>query len=129
MAPKSKSAKKKTPRAADKPQQPDRPTSDTAGEEAAYIPPICTVAEAARALRVGKSTIYRAVEAGAISVLRVGSAVRIRRDDLLAYLERSKSPPEQAPGGADSPPQARKPRTSRQPGKRPRDWREYLGLT
>src|SRR5262245_40696674 len=129
MAPKSKSAKKKTPRAADKPQQPDRPTSDTGGEDAGYIPPICTVAEAARALRVGKSTIYRAVDSGAISVLRVGSAVRIRREDLLAYARREKSPPDQGPGGAHGPPQPRKPRTSRPRGKRPRDWREYLGLT
>jgi excisionase family DNA binding protein len=38
--------------------------------------------------RFGRSTIYREISSGRLRAVRIGRAVRVRRDDLGAWLER-----------------------------------------
>jgi excisionase family DNA binding protein len=45
-----------------------------------------TVNEVAVALRVSNMTVYRLVSAGAIPAVRIGRSVRLRADDVDAYL-------------------------------------------
>jgi len=128
MASKTRTAKKETSEGANLPPPPAEPRSDRPDEDSAYIPPVCTVAEAARALRVGRSTVYRLVESGEIAVLRIRGAVRIRREVLLAYAEREPAPPAKPEGAPSGKPRACKRPPTQQRGKRPLDWRKYLGL-
>ena len=46
-----------------------------------------TVAEVARHLRVSNMTVYRLVNSGQLSAVRVGRGYRIREDDVRKYLE------------------------------------------
>jgi excisionase family DNA binding protein len=48
------------------------------------LPPVSTVAEAAKYLRVNRKTIYAEIAAGRIRVIRLGRSVRISRDVLEA---------------------------------------------
>jgi len=48
------------------------------------LPPISTVAEAAKYLRVNPKTIYAEIAAGRIRVIRLGRSVRIPREALEA---------------------------------------------
>lgn len=50
------------------------------------------VADAARELRVSSPTVRRLVAAHAITHHRIGHQIRIRRDDLDAYLQRTRVP-------------------------------------
>jgi excisionase family DNA binding protein len=46
------------------------------------LPLFLTVDEAAKLLRVCKKTIYEAIQRGEIKAVKVGKALRIRRDSL-----------------------------------------------
>lgn len=48
------------------------------------LPPVSTVAEAAKYLRVNRKTVYAEIAAGRIRVIRLGRSVRISRDVLEA---------------------------------------------
>lgn len=57
------------------------------------LPPVLTVDEAARLLRVNRKTLYDAVRAGEVpGVVRVGRSIRIGRDALLRWMEGNGSP-------------------------------------
>jgi excisionase family DNA binding protein len=47
-----------------------------------------TVAEVARHLRVSNMTVYRLVNSGQLSAVRVGRGYRIREDDVRTYLDK-----------------------------------------
>ena len=55
------------------------------------LPPILTVEEAARYLRIGRSAAYEAVRTGAIPHVKVGKLYRIPRAMLLGWLEQSEA--------------------------------------
>ena len=48
--------------------------------------PLMTVAEAAQLLHVSERTVRRLISAGAVPALRVGSQIRIDRDELHRWL-------------------------------------------
>jgi excisionase family DNA binding protein len=50
------------------------------------LPAVLTVEEAARALRIGRTTAYEAVRTGAIPSVRIGRTLRISRHALEAML-------------------------------------------
>jgi excisionase family DNA binding protein len=57
------------------------------------LPPVLTVDEAARLLRVNRKTLYDAVRAGEVpGVVRVGRSIRIGREALLRWMEGNGSP-------------------------------------
>lgn len=70
--------------------------SDASGAERAAspaLPPVLTVDEAARLLRVNRKTLYDAVRAGEVpGVVRLGRSIRIGRDALLRWMEGNGSP-------------------------------------
>jgi excisionase family DNA binding protein len=53
-----------------------------------FLSRFLTVAEVARHLRVSNMTVYRLVNSGQLSAVRVGRGYRIREDDVRAYLEK-----------------------------------------
>jgi excisionase family DNA binding protein len=69
---------------------------DASGAERASapaLPPVLTVDEAARLLRVNRKTLYDAVRAGEVpGVVRLGRSIRIGRDALLRWMEGNGSP-------------------------------------
>ena len=60
--------------------------SNTSASE--VLPPVLTVAETARLLRLGRSKTYEALRQGVIPHVRVGKLIRVPRDPLLAWLSR-----------------------------------------
>lgn len=62
------------------------------------LPYLLTVGEAARMLRTTRSAVYTLVQRGALpGVTRIGRRLLVRRDDLVAWVERSRAPsPEEA---------------------------------
>jgi excisionase family DNA binding protein len=50
-----------------------------------------TVPQTAAAFQVTRVTIYNLINAGQLRTVHVGRAVRIRRDDVLAYIEANTS--------------------------------------
>ena len=71
---------------------PDLPTSDTL---------LLTPEEAARVLRVGRTTIYALMKAGDLRPVHIGRSCRLSRAELERYVRRLENPPA---GGACSPP-------------------------
>jgi len=60
---------------------------------ATTLPPVLTVDEAARFLRLNRKTLYDAVRAGELpGVVRVGRSIRIGRDALLGWLQGNGGP-------------------------------------
>ena len=60
--------------------QPNLATADAGvPSESGELPPVSTVAEAAKYLRVNPKTIYAEIAAGRIRVIRLGRSVRIPR--------------------------------------------------
>lgn len=60
---------------------------------ATTLPPVLTVDEAARFLRLNRKTLYDAVRAGDLpGVVRVGRSIRIGRDALLGWLQGNGGP-------------------------------------
>lgn len=71
------------------------PGDASGGERAGSpaLPPVLTVDEAARLLRVNRKTLYDAVRAGEVpGVVRLGRSIRIGRDALLRWMEGNGSP-------------------------------------
>lgn len=60
-----------------------RPTADAAGASAR---PLLTVERAAFLASVSEATIRRAIRDGRLASIRIGRSVRIRPDDLEAFL-------------------------------------------
>jgi excisionase family DNA binding protein len=60
--------------------------------------PVLTVAEVADALRVSTMTVYRLVNTGELSGLRVGKNIRIRATDLDAFLAAGSVPADRSNG-------------------------------
>ncbi len=56
---------------------------------ASSAPDILTLAELAAMLRVSRATAYRLIETRAVAFLKVGRALRFRRRDVEAYLQRN----------------------------------------
>jgi len=50
---------------------------------------LLTVKEVEGYLRVTRTTVYKLINRGAFPVVKVAGATRIKRDDLMAYIERS----------------------------------------
>jgi excisionase family DNA binding protein len=57
------------------------------GPWAGPAPRLLTVEEARTELNIGRTLIYHLIYSGALPVVRVGRALRIRRRDLDAYVE------------------------------------------
>jgi len=51
------------------------------------LPPVLTVPEAAALLRVGRNTMYLAIQRGDVPALKLGRRVLVPRDALLRLLE------------------------------------------
>jgi excisionase family DNA binding protein len=51
--------------------------------------PLLKPAEAAARLAVNRKTAYRLIERGELDAVHVGTSVRIRPEDVAAYLERA----------------------------------------
>ena len=60
--------------------------------DVASLPPVLTVMEMARVLRIGRSSAYELVRTGVVPCVRVGKLVRIPRDAFLLWLESEKPP-------------------------------------
>lgn len=84
------------------PESPDpgfvRPAVDTALEKTSSVTDqdrlpadFLTVDQAAYVLRVSKQTVYRLVEREDLPAFRFGQAIRIARDELVCYIERSRT--------------------------------------
>ena len=63
-----------------------------------------TVPEAARVLRVGRSTIYVLMNNGSLRAVHIGRAVRISRAELERYVERLDAKAGAAPVDSGQPP-------------------------
>jgi len=50
---------------------------------------LLTVKEVEGYLRVTRTTVYKLINRGAFPVVKIAGATRIKRDDLMAYIERS----------------------------------------
>ena len=50
-----------------------------------------TIPEAARALSMGRATIYELIRDGELTVLKIGRSSRIATDDLEAFVERRRA--------------------------------------
>lgn len=92
------------------------------------LPRALTVREVAAALHVTRKTVYRLCASGALPAVRVGGALRVLAGDLTSYLERSKNPPAEPPGGGKAKKQRGRPRTRRPPGKAARAYLSAFGL-
>jgi excisionase family DNA binding protein len=66
---------------------PDLPTSDTL---------LLTPEEAARVLRVGRTTIYALMKAGDLRPVHIGRSCRLSRAELERYVRRLENPPQAA---------------------------------
>jgi excisionase family DNA binding protein len=50
--------------------------------------PLLRPVDVAELLNVSRKTAYRLIERGELSAVRIGTSVRVRPEDLAAYLER-----------------------------------------
>lgn len=62
--------------------------ANLSGWEGAGLPPVLTVPEVARYLRIGKTMAYELTKREDFLAVRVGRAVRVPRDSFLQWLER-----------------------------------------
>jgi excisionase family DNA binding protein len=70
--------------------------TDSERDLIASLPPMLTVAEAARFLRVNAKTLYAEIQAKRLPVVRVRRVIRIPRAVLISMLEQDRVTP---PGG------------------------------
>jgi excisionase family DNA binding protein len=56
------------------------------------VPVLLKAREAARALRIGRSTLYELIAASAIEVVQFGRSVRVPSDELLSFVARRRCP-------------------------------------
>ena len=66
--------------------------ASAAGEREDRPPRLLTVEDVRAELNIGRTLVYRLVETGALPVVRVGRAVRVRPADFDAYLVANLSP-------------------------------------
>jgi excisionase family DNA binding protein len=64
--------------------------SGTVYAEPSTLEPLLSVSAASTYLAVSVRTLYRLIAAGEIHPVRVGTRLRIEREDLRAYLERQR---------------------------------------
>ena len=62
-----------------------------------YIPLLFTVKQMAEILSISKSFAYKLISVGEIPHVKVGTAIRIRREDLLDYIEGNLDPIDKPP--------------------------------
>lgn len=55
--------------------------------ETSDLPPVLTMADVARYLRIGTSTAYELAHRPDFPAIRIGRTVRVRRDDFIAWCE------------------------------------------
>ena len=55
------------------------------------LPEFMTVAEVATWLTLAESTVYQAVSTGRLRAAKLGRAIRVRRDDLMAFVEKPRA--------------------------------------
>src|SRR3954464_13584649 len=58
---------------------------------------LLTPEEAARALRVGRTTVYALMKAGDLHPVHIGRSCRLARAELERYVRRLQNPPQEAP--------------------------------
>ena len=66
------------------------------GDALAAEPLLLTPEEAAKVLRVGRTTIYALMKAGELHPLQIGRSCRISRAELERYVRRLETPPPNA---------------------------------
>lgn len=57
-------------------------------DELETLPPVITVAEAAKVLRIGMNTCYAGIRSGEIPATRIGARILIRKQGLIDMLSR-----------------------------------------
>ena len=67
------------------------PVREPRGEAGPTPPRLLTVEEVRAELNIGRSLAYQLIWSGSLPVVRIGHALRVRRADLDAYLEASRS--------------------------------------
>jgi len=77
------------------PNRDDRPTQATEPHERArgsseIAPVLLTVAEAGRALALGRTTVYELIRSGELEVIRIGRSTRIPVDAIAAFVDRQR---------------------------------------
>jgi excisionase family DNA binding protein len=60
-------------------------------------PLLMTPEEAARLLRVGRTTVYALMKAGDLQPVHIGRSCRLARAELERYVRRLQNPPQEAP--------------------------------
>src|SRR3954468_19299924 len=70
----------------------DRPRDAGASESLLMTPE-----EAARLLRVGRTTVYALMKAGDLQPVHIGRSCRLARAELERYVRRLQNPPQEAP--------------------------------
>ena len=61
--------------------------SPAAQEAAEHLPLLLTVPQVAGQLGIGRSSVYRLIDAGTLPTVAIGRARRVTRAALLAYVE------------------------------------------
>ncbi len=51
------------------------------------IPEMLTVKEVLKILKISRTTLYRMIEKGELKVYRFGRSIRVKQDDLRAFIE------------------------------------------
>lgn len=67
------------------------PPESAGGAWNATSPRLLTVEEVRAELNIGRTLIYQLIWSGALPVIRIGSALRVRRADLDAYVDQQLS--------------------------------------
>ncbi|MCB2178407.1 helix-turn-helix domain-containing protein [bacterium] len=56
------------------------------------ISPLLRISQVAEALGISRSFAYNLINKGEIPHVKIGSAIRVKRDDLLSYIDKKTSP-------------------------------------
>src|SRR4028118_966287 len=59
------------------------------------VPQLFSIDEVCKALGMGKSWTYRKIKSGEIPSVKLGRSIKVRREDLEAYLQNQRYKPEQ----------------------------------
>jgi excisionase family DNA binding protein len=70
--------------------------TEASGTDFEHLPPVLTVPEMAKLLRIGRGSAYELVRSGGVPSVKVGKLVRIPRDGLILWLSREKPPVHEA---------------------------------
>jgi excisionase family DNA binding protein len=61
---------------------------NTAAEHVPVLPRLITIRDVAEALAVSRQTIYNLIARKELTAVKIGSGLRFKLDDVLAYIER-----------------------------------------